>query len=66
LFQIAAWPLWTGSLMSIALKKLMPVWFDVIAVGLTVAFAALAYFLMFYRVRSGFGLERMAEPLAAR
>ena len=64
--QIAAWPLWTGSLMSIALTKLMPVWFDVFAVAMTVAFAALAYCLMLVRVRSGFGLERIAEPFAAR
>ena len=66
LFQIAVWPLWTGSLMSIALKKLAPMEIDVMAAGLTVAFASLAYFLMLYRVRSGFGLERIAEPLAAR
>jgi len=64
--QIAAWPIWTGSLMSMTLTKRMPVWFDVLAIALTVAFAAIAYFMMLWRVRAGFGLERIAEPFAAR
>jgi hypothetical protein len=64
--QIALWPVWAGAFSSLALTKLMPTWFDALAVGATIVFAGVGYWLVYLRVRSGAGLERTAGPLATR
>jgi hypothetical protein len=66
IMQIVAWPLWTGSFMSLALTRLMPEWFEVTAVGAAVVLAAVAYSVVLTRIRSGTGLERLGDPLAPR
>ena len=64
--QLAAWPLWTGPFMSLELTRLMPAWFDLIAVGAAAVLAVVAYHTAFSRIRSGVGFERMGDPLAPR
>jgi hypothetical protein len=64
--QVAAWPLWTGAFMSFALTKLMPVWFDLLALGMAVVLAVVAYAVILVRIRSGQGFEPIAAPFAPR
>jgi hypothetical protein len=64
--QIALWPLWAGAFSSVALTKLMPEWFNIMAIGIAIVFALAGYWFVYLRVRSGAGLERTAGPLATR
>ena len=61
--QLVGWPLWAGSFMSV-LARWYPAWFAIAAAGATVLFATVAYFVVFTRIRSGAGLERLGDPLA--
>ena len=64
--QVVAWPIWTGSFMSLELTRLMPAWFELIAVGAGVLLAGVAYEMVLSRIRSGVGLERLGDPLTPR
>ncbi|MEJ0040217.1 MAG: hypothetical protein WDO68_30000 [Gammaproteobacteria bacterium] len=66
IMQVVAWPLWTGSFMSLELTRLMPAWFGITAVGLAVVLAGIAYFVVLFRIRAGIGLERIGDPLTPR
>ena len=66
IMQIVAWPLWTGSFMSLELTRLMPAGFEIIALAAAVVLAVVAYGIVFHRIRSGAGLERMGDPLTPR
>lgn len=66
IMQVVAWPLWTGSVMSLALTRLFPAWFEVIAVGTAVVLAGVAYIVVLVRIRSGMALERIGDPLTPR
>jgi hypothetical protein len=66
LMQVVAWPLWTGSFMSLELTRLLPAWFAVIAVAVAAVLAVVAYSVVLVRIRSGSGLERFGEPLTPR
>jgi hypothetical protein len=66
IMQIVAWPLWTGSFLSLALTRLMPAWFEIIAVGAAAVLAVVAYGMVLSRIRSGVGLERLGDPLTPR
>jgi hypothetical protein len=66
IMQIVAWPLWTGAFMSLELTRLMPAGFEIMAVAAAAVLAIVAYCLVFYRIRSGAGLERMGDPLTPR
>jgi hypothetical protein len=64
--QLALWPAWAGSFFSLALTKLLPSWFGVLAAVLTIGVALIGYYGVLTGVRAGLGLERSAGPLAAR
>lgn len=64
--QIVAWPLWTGSFMSLELTRLLPVWFDVTAVAAATVLAVVAYSMVLIRIRSGTGVGRLGDPLTPR
>ena len=66
ILQIVSWPIWTGSFMSLELTRLMPAWFEIIAVGIAVVLAVVAYVAVLVRIRSGIGLERLGDPLTPR
>jgi hypothetical protein len=66
IMQVVAWPLWTGSFMSLELTRLMPAWFEFLAVGAAAVLAAVAYAVVLSRIRSGVGLERLGDPLTPR
>lgn len=66
IMQIVAWPLWTGSFMSLELTRLMPKWFEMIAVAAAAVLAVVAYASVLTRIRSGVGLERLGDPLTPR
>ena len=66
IMQIVAWPLWTGSFLSLALTRLMPTWFEMTAVGAATVLAVVAYGMVLSRIRSGAGLERLGDPLTPR
>jgi len=66
IMQVVAWPLWTGSFMSLELTRLMPDWFELIAIGAALVLAAIAYAVVLVRIRSGAGLERLGDPLTPR
>jgi hypothetical protein len=53
IMQIVAWPLWTGSFMSLELTRLMPKWFEMTAVAAAAVLALVAYGLVLQRIRSG-------------
>jgi len=63
IMQVVAWPLWTGSFMSLELTRLLPAWFGVLAVGAAAVLALVAYTRVLLRIRSGLGLERLGDPL---
>ncbi len=53
IMQMIAWPIWTGSFMSLEFTRLMPKWFEMTAVAAAAALAVLAYGIVLQRVRSG-------------
>lgn len=53
IMQIVAWPLWTGSFMSLELTRLLPKWFEMTAVAAAAVLAVVAYGLVLQRIRSG-------------
>ena len=66
ILQIALWPLWAGAFSSMALTKVMPEWFGMLAIVVAIVFAIVGYWFVYSRVRSGEGLEPTAGPLAMR
>jgi hypothetical protein len=64
--QVVAWPIWTGSFMSLELTRLMPAWFEIIAVAVGMVLAGVAYGMVLSRIRAGVGLERLGDPLTPR
>jgi hypothetical protein len=64
--QIAIWPIWTGSFAGFALTELIPAWFGVLAVIITLVFAVTGYLMVWVRIRAGTGLDGTAGGLAAR
>lgn len=66
IMQIVAWPLWTGSFMSLELTRLLPAWFEFTAVGAAAVLAGVAYAVVLTRIRSGAGFDRFGDPLIPR
>jgi hypothetical protein len=63
-FQIAIWPIWTGSFAPIAITKLIPAWVGALAVAIALVFAAIGYFIVWARIREGMGLDGTAASQA--
>ena len=66
IIQMLVWPLSIGPFMSLALARHTPAWFEIIAMGLGVVIAGVAYLVVLKRIRSGAGFERFGDPLAPR
>jgi hypothetical protein len=65
ILQLVAWPPLIG-FMSLGLARVMPHWFELVAVASAAVLVAVAYVSVLYRVRAGVGLERYGEPLTPR
>lgn len=65
LMQLAAFPVWSGSLCAFGGPHLMPAWFLGIIVALAVGFAIASYVALLVGIRSPSGFERHTGPLGA-
>ena len=65
LMQLAAFPMWSGSLCAFGGPHLMPAWFLGIVATVAVGFAIASYFALLVGIRSPSGFERHTGPLGA-
>jgi hypothetical protein len=65
LMQLAAFPMWSGSLCAFGGPHLMPAWFLSIIALVAVGFAVASYFALLVGIRSPSGFERHTGPLGA-
>jgi hypothetical protein len=63
IMQLVAWPLWTGSFMSLELTRLLPGWFDILAISAAAVLAVVAYLVVLGRLRAGAALGGFGEPV---